>query len=148
MKGFKVFPLLLVSIASHLVNASPVLRNPELLNQPSSEIMVTLIEPVAPVIRELTQRSYLNRAAKLTTISNTLKAFTALSQAPVVAALKPFKVEFSTFWITNKIYIKNANPALIRLLEGMQQVMEIRKPKLPSFPPLNPIEGTPPDVRF
>lgn len=129
------------------VYGSPVVKNPELLTQSSSEIMITLRESVVPILRDLAQRSYPNRGAKLTAITNTLKAATALSQAPIIAALKPFKVEYQSFWVTNKIFIKNANPVLVKLLETFDQVMEIRKPKLPSFPPLNPIEGVPPNVR-
>jgi len=125
--------------------ALPILRSPELLQNPTSEIMVVMRESVTPILRELAGKAFANRGAKLNAIASTLKAATALSQAPVIAALRPFKVEFQPYWVTNKIYIKNGNPALVKLLQTLRQIREIRAPKLPSFPPFNPIEGTPPD---
>lgn len=143
MRWLKVF---FASFCIISANGQVVLRNQELLTQPDSEIMVSLRESVSPILRDLAQRSYTSRGAKLTTITNTLKAATALSQAPVLAALKAAKVEYTPYWITNRIYIKNANPIVVKLLQGLEQVKEIRVPRFPSFPPLNPIEGVPPNV--
>lgn len=126
--------------------AVAVLSSPELLQNPTSEFMVVLRESVTPILRELAGRVFTDRGAKLNAIVSTLKAATALSQAPVIAALRPFKVEFQPFWITNKIFIKNGNPAVVKLLQTLPQIKEIRAPRFPSFPPLNPIEGTPPNV--
>lgn len=125
---------------------SPVLlSNPELLEQPNSEIMVILKESVQPILRDLMKQSFATRGARLNAVASALKGATALSQAPVVAALRSLKVEFQPFWATNRIFIKSANPTIIRALQALPQIKEIRVPRFPSLPPFNPIEGKPPN---
>ncbi|CAL8144033.1 unnamed protein product [Orchesella dallaii] len=141
--------LVLVALVGHIsgqIDDAPVrLLDPQLLDRPTSEIMVSLKESVIPLLRDLAARTFPNRGARLNAIATTLKAATALSQAPVIAALRPFNVEFKPFWVTNKIYIKNGNPALIKFLQTLQQIREIYEPRLPGLPPFNPIEGVPPN---
>ncbi|ODN06620.1 Bacillopeptidase F [Orchesella cincta] len=144
---FKAF--VLVALVGHIScqndDTPVILRSPELLEQPSSEIMITLRDSVRPILRDLAAQVFPNRGAKLNAVASALKAATALSQAPVIAALRPFKVEFEPFWVTNKIYIKNGNPALVKFLQTLSQIREIAAPRLPGLPPFNPIEGVPPN---
>lgn len=128
------------------VDPPVLLSNPEFLELATSEMMVIMREPLTPILRDLAAKTFGSRAARLNAVATALKAATAVSQAPVIAAMRPFKVQFTPFWATNRIYIKDGTPALVKILQALPQVREIRAPKLPTFPPLNPIEGTPPNV--
>ncbi|CAL8144035.1 unnamed protein product [Orchesella dallaii] len=124
----------------------PVLKNPELLQKPSSNLILTLRDPLDPIYKDIASRTFPNREARLQELTRSLQEATQAWHAPVLTALKPFNVEAQSFWVTNQISVKNANPLLVRFLRGLAILREIAEEIfLPILPIFNPSVGTPPN---
>lgn len=75
-----------------------------------------------PILEGLSGNAKANEMVKL------LKQQTSASQAPFMAVLNQFGVEFTPFWVTNKISMKNLNVPAMLALKALPGVFNIREP--------------------
>jgi len=139
--------LLILCIGIVANGQRPILKDRSLLTKPSSNLILTLQNPIEPVLQRISAiKSFPNRNARLQAIVTALKAATTAWQAPVLAALKPHNVQTKSYWITNQIYVKNANPTVVNFLSTLPLIKEIAEEVvLPILPIFNPSVGTPPN---
>lgn len=133
--------------SSSLINGQqPILRDPGLLQRPRSNLILTLHNPTGPVLQQVASTTYPNRVARLQALTTALRTATTTWQAPVLAALRTQNIQATPYWVTNQIYVRNANPAIVTFLRGVTGIREIAEEIiLPILPVFNPTVGTPPN---
>lgn len=156
MKICKMFPSPISAIAFCLLMAVctngqiPLLSSGGPLSKRNSDsnsnLILTLNNPIDPIIQRFKQQSFPSRSARLQAMTKALKESTSAWQAPVLAALRPFNVETESYWVSNQIFVKNANPLVLAALRGLGILKSIAQEiVLPIMPIFNPSIGTPPN---
>jgi subtilisin family serine protease len=97
-----------------------------LQTQGTADIFVSL-EPTRQFLSGFKSADFATRTDRKVAVATGLKAFAAESQKSILEYLnKALKnVDFQSFWITNQVYIKNADATLVTVLAARSDVFEI-----------------------
>lgn len=86
-------------------------------------VFVTMKHGTDPIIDKINSQNFPNRAAKLEALTSGLQGLASLSQGPVLKFLNSMqsfgnRMEFRSMWITNQVYVKGINSALVNTLSS------------------------------
>ena len=89
--------------------------------------MVTISNRTEAILAGIAGQLFGSRADQLTAVHDALLAHATLTQAPVMTALAPFSaiISSTSYWISNQIFIKNANSLVIQALNALPSVAKI-----------------------
>ncbi|CAL8143298.1 unnamed protein product [Orchesella dallaii] len=124
-----------------------LIKDPNLLKLPSSNIIVTMNDPLSQIWHNHVKNVFPSRDDKISSLVNELQGFALQSQAPLLSLIKGITgTEAKPFWISNQLAIKNASPSLIKGLINSRLIKSIARDILfPIMPILNMTIGKPPD---
>lgn len=109
-------------------------------------VILTLSNPLDPIFKRIGGQSFPSKSARAQALTKAMKDATTAWQAPVIAALRPFNVETESYWVTNQIFVRNANPLVLAALRGLGFLKSIAQEIIfPIMPIFNPSIGTPPN---
>jgi subtilisin family serine protease len=97
------------------------------------------------VRNQLSTQTFANKIDKRATLRKSLAAFSASSQKNAIAILKAntkTASAFTSFWITNRIFVNGADAATISNLAGLPEVLEIREQVVAHISPAVKSEST------
>lgn len=121
-------------------------QSQEQSDSPGQNLILTLNNPLDPIFQRIASQSFPSRSARAQALTKAMKDATSAWQAPVLAALRPFNVETESYWVTNQIFVRNANPLVLAALRGLGILKSIAQEIfLPIMPIFNPSVGTPPN---
>lgn len=83
-----------------------------------ANIFVTLKEDTSQVLATISNTRFVDRGAKLNALNSALRQHADQTQEPITSFLssQPQTFEMRSFWISNQIYIKNADSQLVSQL--------------------------------
>jgi subtilisin family serine protease len=91
----------------------------------SANIIIKMAATTKPVLNGLNAMRFADRNTRLNTVASTLKAHAAESQKDVLALLAGIK--HKSFWITNEVFVPNADAALVEKLASVAGISEIHE---------------------
>lgn len=99
----------------------------------SANIIITLAGSTDSVLGALSTETILTSASISATVKDQLMAHNTASAAPVLAMLTQQTPSINTqftlfknFWISNQVFIQNASPLLVQMLNTMTSVIQVR----------------------
>lgn len=103
-------------------------------NEQDVNIFLSFVGNNEKVLKFIENRSFLSRADKITTLKKLLEQHTFESQTNVQQFLKSHSIPFTSYWISNQIFVKAANQHVIKGLASFPEVKSIHKEALVTFP--------------
>jgi subtilisin family serine protease len=93
----------------------------------TANVLVSFREKPSSVLGGFRTAKWESREVRLNTVANTLRALSARTQASAleVISAQETAVDHQIFWITNQIYIRNADASLIDQLAALEGVTDI-----------------------
>jgi len=105
----------------------------------AANVMVSFVGGNRKVVNAVEIRTFATRTERLTTLKASLEQHALESQKDVQAFLKNKSVDFKSFWINNKIYIRGADKDLVQALANFPEVVEVSQERIieiePELPP-------------
>ncbi|ODM92068.1 Bacillopeptidase F [Orchesella cincta] len=94
-----------------------------------ANIVISFKQDTQPILENVNGKSFETRGHKITSMKTQLEQLAKESQQGVVSILKSRSspVKFQSFWINNKIIVKNATLELIQTIADNPDVREIRE---------------------
>lgn len=142
-KNISCWILAVIAVAT----ATPSTKiNPKLIatlrSQPLANIFVKFQGGSTDAIKRVNLLPFQHRAGKITHLVTELKALSRSSQKSALDLLKarsPFS-SVQQIWITNELYVKDANAVLVNELASLPEVEEIREEQEIPLEPLDILE--------
>ncbi|ODM89371.1 Membrane-bound transcription factor site-1 protease [Orchesella cincta] len=124
-----------------------VVQDPTLYTQPSTDIIITLHDPLGQIFNKHINQAFPSRDSQISTLVAELQGFSLMSQAPILALIKNITgVDAEPFWISNQLSLKNATPSLITTLVNSRLIKNIARDLFfPIMPILNMTIGKEPE---
>lgn len=99
---------------------------PTLRRSTTANVLISFKQGIRPALNSIANVKFSSRSARLNTVSSTLIKNAEKCQTNVIEFLKASTaLQFETLWISNQIYIKNANRSIINSLASFEEVKEI-----------------------
>ncbi|XP_021943356.1 bacillopeptidase F [Folsomia candida] len=123
--------VLLLALAATAVYAAPSSKIEARLaatlafSSSTANVLVSFPGTTGPVLARFEKTTFATRGARATAIADALRANSVQAQSEARALLDSASISYEVFWITNQIYIRNADAALVSKLAGLQSVAEI-----------------------
>jgi len=123
---FKLLVLALVAAAVFAAPSSKIeSKLADTLSKGTANILVQMKERTSPVLAQLQNRAYTSRDEQVTTVAHSLMDHAAATQKAVIAVLEKTSATYEVLWITNQVYVRNADAALVQELASVENVQEI-----------------------
>jgi len=123
--------IVLASVLALQVLGSPVnipsSLDESLQSKGTVDVFLSLESP-QPILSQLKARRILSRAERKSVVAGALKSHAEKSQKSLLAFLSAQpQVTVKSFWISNEVYVKGADGALISKLRARSEVLNIRE---------------------
>jgi len=144
----KLILLVGLSCIAGLVHTSPSsssIVNPSLLAKVArgkrANITIVINSPLRTFYAQYHGKSYPQRGQKMTAVREALIELTTKTQAPIRSFLESRGVQFKAMWITNRIFVKNAEESLILEVASAHQssITEIREEIIAQIDPVESV---------
>ncbi|ODM92065.1 Bacillopeptidase F [Orchesella cincta] len=98
-------------------------------NQETVDVVITFKQSTKPVLERVERMRFENRGHKITFLKSQLEQLAKESQQGVISILRGnfSSTSFQSFWINNKLFVKNASLELVQLIGNNQDVSEIER---------------------
>lgn len=92
-----------------------------------ANILVSMKERTAKVLNSFKAAKFTDRNHRVTAVYEALQAFAKQSQKSVISLLTRQRshVDYEVFWISNQVYIRNADASLVEQIAALEDVSEI-----------------------
>jgi len=120
---------ILLAVAITVVHSAPISGSlkKSLATNGSVDILVTLKASTSAVLNKLSVDS-LSRPARLNAVAHSLQAHAQVTQKSLLQFLAGVDgIKVKSLWITNQVYVKNVNAALLAQLASRPDVSEIQE---------------------
>jgi len=94
-------------------------------SQKTANIVINMREGTSQVLEGVTARSFSNRVDRIQAVADALMFHADRTQKAVWTFLDSQKIEYSTFWISNQIFINDASLELAEKLATIAEIGEI-----------------------
>lgn len=131
MKGVAVFNLLLVVAFAAPPSAKIDKRlKATLSSNGEASVLVSFKQGTTSVLNTIFSQKFSSRIQKLNRVASLLRKNAEGSQSGVISFLRQNEIEVRSYWITNQIYIPNANSNVLESLQKFPEISEIRSDKV------------------
>ncbi|ODM92067.1 Bacillopeptidase F [Orchesella cincta] len=98
-----------------------------LINDGKANVVISFNEETRHILDSVNRIRFDSRGHKITFLKTQLEQLTKDSQRSVISILKSHSTTFQSFWINNRIIVKNASIELIQQIAQIADVSEIRE---------------------
>jgi len=92
--------------------------------------VVIFKQDTSDVIENINKGRFASRGAKITTLKANLEALAETTQKNVISLLRSKTVSYDSFWVSNQIFVKNANQEIVDAIQALPEVALVREEKI------------------
>ncbi|ODM92448.1 Bacillopeptidase F [Orchesella cincta] len=98
-----------------------------LKTQGSANVVVIFKQDTSDVINAIHSGRFASRGQKITSLKAGLEQLASTSQKNVVSLLNSKDAKFTSFWINNQVFVKDASAQLVQSIAALSEVAEVRQ---------------------
>ncbi|ODM94207.1 Bacillopeptidase F [Orchesella cincta] len=127
----RISTCLLLAVGCVLAAPGPSNKiSPELQNQTKANIIVSFVGGTKSTLQSINSQRFESRTLRLNALHDALVANAEQSQRGVLKLLSTHSSKVKSFWLTNLVYVKDADSALIQAIAQDDQVESITEEQI------------------